>query len=116
MAWSIVILDKEADEYTRLLCFFFYFTVLHSCGRPELHQSSDRALQHGTEVGSGNTISPLIVVSISHFTVEPDGDSRGPIWSRKGGDASDLLSYAPALSLSSSDVHVLYRRVKAGAN
>ena len=67
MALTIVIVDKETDEYNRLLCFFFSFLVLHSCGRPELHQSSDRALEHGTEVGSGNTISPLSVrYDVSH--------------------------------------------------
>ena len=78
MALSFVFGDEKlASTLARFVSFFLLF-FLHSCGRPELHQSSDRARCTIEELGGGNTISPPIVrYDLSPFT-EPDGDSRGP--------------------------------------
>ena len=77
MALSLVFSDEQLTSTLARFVSFFCLFFLHSCGRPELHQSSDRARCTIEKLG-GNTISPPIV-RYDHLTIHrTDGDSRGP--------------------------------------
>ena len=99
MALSCVVLDKDSDEYSRLLCFFFLFVLdctraadRNFTGLVTVHLSTVKELQRQYDITTG--------CEVRRLTLSPNRMvTQGGPWGRKGSSAFDLLSYASALSL-----------------
>ena len=99
MALSCVVLDKDSNEYSRSLCFFF---LVLDCTRAAdqnytglvtVHLSTVKELQRQYDITTE--------CEVRRLTLSPNQMvTQGAPWGRKGGSAFDLLSYASALSLS----------------
>ena len=99
MALSCVIVDKDADEYTRFAWFLLSFVLdctraadRNFTGLVTVHLSTVKELQRQYDITTE--------CEVRRLTLSPNRMvTQGAPWGRKGGSAFDLLSYASALSL-----------------
>ena len=116
MRLSCVVLDKDSNEYSRSLCFFF---LVLDCTRAAdqnytglvtVHLSTVKELQRQYDITTE--------CEVRRLTLSPNQMvTQGAPWGRKGGSAFDLLSYASDLSPSlSMHVHVCTGVRKGEAN